>query len=246
MTKGKIKNALKAEFINGKTTFDWFFLVLGLLMQVGAIIFGIVTDNPDSVISMISAIAGIISVVLCAQGKISFYVFGYVQLFTYVFGVALPNHLWGEVWENGFYFITMVYGTFAWLKSYGRRKDNDSAEIIAKKLNVAGWIITMGVLIIGTTVLTLILNETNDPLPFFDAVSTVPAFIAQILMVVGYREQWLHWCIIDVASVVMFILLQNWVMTAMFIFWTLNCIYGWVKWSKSAKYSDWEQGSAIK
>lgn len=234
-----IKKVLKEEFVNGKTKFDWFFLGLGLVMQVIAIIFSYATGNPDSLVSIVSSIAGVLSVILCAQGKISFYIFGFIQLFTYVFGIAIPNKLWGEAWENLFYFITMLYGIYAWIKIYNKRADNNSSEVKAKKLGVLGWLITMGGLIIGVSVLTMILTHTKDPLPFVDAISTIPAFIAQILMVAGYREQWLHWCIIDVASVYMFILLGNWVMVAMFIFWTLNCIYGWYKWSKSTKCNDW-------
>lgn len=233
-----IKKILKEEFVNGKTTFDWFFLGLGLVMQIVAIVYGYITNTPDNLVSIISSISGVLSVVLCAQGKISFYLFGFIQLFTYVFGVAIPNKLWGETWENLFYFITMLYGIYAWLKIYYRRSDNQSTEVKAKKLNVLGWVVTIGLLIVGVTILTIILSHTKDPLPFLDSISTVPAFIAQILMVIGYREQWLHWCIIDVASVIMFIMIGNWMMVAMFIFWTMNCIYGWYKWSKSAKYNN--------
>ena len=239
-----VKRILKEEFINGKTKFDWFFLGLGLVMQIAAIIIGYITGTPDDIVSIISSISGVLSVILCAQGKISFYLFGFIQLFTYVFGVAIPNNLWGETWENVFYFVTMIYGIFVWIKNYNKRSDNNSVEVKAKKLNVVGWIVTMGALVIGTIILTVVLSNTQDPLPFLDAISTVPAFIAQILMVIGYREQWLHWCIIDVASTIMFIMIGNWVMVAMFIFWTLNCIYGWYKWSKSAKYEDWQKISA--
>ena len=227
---------MKAEFINGRTKFDWAFLGLGLALQTIAIIYGYLTGTPDEVISIICSIAGVISVVLCAQGKISFYLFAYIQMFTYTFGVAIPNHLWGEAWENLFYFITQTYGIYAWYKIYRVKKDNNSAEVKAKKLTLLGWVITMGALVIGVTILTYVLHKTSDPQPFLDAISTIPAFIAQILMVLGYREQWLHWLIIDVASVIMFIAIGNWMMVAMFIFWTLNCIYGWYKWTKSAKY----------
>jgi len=227
---------LRAEFINGRTKFDWCFLGLGLLLQTIAIIYGYMTGTPDGVISIICAITGVISVVFCAQGKISFYLFAYIQMLTYTFGVAIPNHLWGEAWENLFYFVTQTYGIYAWYKIYIVKKENKSAEVKAKKLNKVGWIITMGGLAIGTTVLTIVLHSTSDPQPFLDAISTVPAFIAQFLMVLGYREQWLHWLIIDVASVIMFILIGNWMMVAMFIFWTINCIYGWYKWTKSAQY----------
>ena len=227
---------MKAEFINGRTKFDWTFLGLGLILQTIAIIYGYLTGTPDDLISIICSITGVISVVLCAQGKISFYLFAYIQMFTYTFGVAIPNHLWGEAWENLFYFVTQTYGIYAWYKIYRVKKDNNSAEVKAKKLTPLGWGITMGGLALGVTILTFVLLKTSDPQPFLDAISTVPAFIAQILMVLGYREQWLHWLIIDVTSVIMFIAIGNWMMVAMFIFWTINCIYGWYKWTKSAKY----------
>ena len=113
---------LKAEFINGRTAFDWGFLALGLLLQTLAIIYGYITGTPDNLVSIISSITGVISVVLCAQGKISFYLFAYVQMFTYTFGVAIPNHLWGEAWENLFYFITQTYGIYALFKIYRIKK----------------------------------------------------------------------------------------------------------------------------
>lgn len=225
---------LKTEFVNGRTSFDWGFLGLGLLLQIAAIVYGYITGTPDGIISIICSMSGVISVVFCAQGKISFYIFAYIQMFTYTFGVAIPNHLWGEAWENLFYFITQTYGIYAWYKIYRIKQENQSAEVKAKKLNALGWLITMGCLLIGVTVLTIILRNTNDPLPFLDAISTIPAFIAQVLMVLGYREQWLHWIIIDIASVIMFLMIGNWMMVVMFIFWTLNCVYGWYKWTKSA------------
>ena len=227
---------MKAEFINGRTKFDWCFLILGLVMQIAAIVYGYMTGTPDNLVSIICSIAGVISVVLCAQGKISFYLFAYIQMFTYTFGVAIPNHLWGEAWENLFYFVTQTYGIYAWYKIYRIKKDNNSAEVKAKKLNGLGWGITMGALVLGVSALTVILGMTNDPYPFLDAISTIPAFIAQFLMVLGYREQWLHWLIIDIASVILYIMIGSWVMVAMFVFWNLNCIYGWYKWTKSAKY----------
>ena len=227
---------MKAEFINGRKPFDWIFLGIGLVLQTMAIIYGAMVGSPAGVISIICSIAGVISVVLCAQGKISFYLFAYIQMFTYTFGIAIPNHLWGEAWENLFYFVTQTYGIYVWLKNYRIKKENKSAEIKAKKLDKKGWVITMGLLTIGVTILTIVLTKTNDPQPFLDAISTIPAFIAQILMVLGYREQWLHWLIIDVASVIMFIMIGDWMMIAMFIFWTINCIYGWRKWTKNAKY----------
>ncbi|MBQ0014737.1 MAG: nicotinamide mononucleotide transporter [Oscillospiraceae bacterium] len=230
----KVGNFLRAEFITGKSVKNWLFLAIGLLLQMVAIIYGYITGTPDGIVSIISAVAGIVSVVLCAEGKISFYIFGYIQLLTYTFGVAIPNHLYGEIYENIFYFATMIYGTYVWFKNY-EITDDGGAKIVGKKLTRSGNIITYTAMIIGTAVLALVLSKTNDPVPFFDAITTVPAFIAQILLMLGYREQWVGWIVEDITSVVMFAILGNWVMLMMYIFWTINCIYGWYMWSKTVR-----------
>lgn len=45
-----------------------------------------------------------------------------------------------------------------------------------------------------------------------------------------YREQWIFWIIIDVVSIFMWMFADNWIMVIQFIFWTMNCIYGYRKW----------------
>ncbi len=227
----KVLNWCKAEFITGHSLFDWCFLAFGFLLQVFAIVYGYITGTPDSVVSIISALTGIISVVLCAQGKISFYLFGYIQLLTYTIGIAIPNHLYGEIYENIFYFVTMVYGTYIWFKHY-KTCDNGEVKLNTKKLGKIGFSVMTIFMVIGTIILTFIFKKTDDPVPFFDAITTVPAFIAQIFCMLGYRDQWFGWIIEDIASTIMFIILGNWVMVAQYVFWTVNCLYGWYNWSK--------------
>lgn len=232
----KIKNILKTEFVNGQTKFDWWFLIVGILIQMAAIVYTVF--NPDGMTqsqvfwTSVSGITGIVSVVLCAQGKISFYVFGYVQLFTYVFAVAIPERLWGELWENVFYFVTMLAGMFIWLKNYSNSENG--AKVKSKILTKTGWIVSIVALGISTIVLAIILQNTSDPLPWFDSITTTAPFIAQIFLMLGYRDQWAFWIIEDVLSLAMFIVLGNWIMVAQYLFWTINCIYGWLKWSKKS------------
>ena len=62
------------------SVFDKLFMAIGVVLTF---IVGILTDC--DVLSLISAIAGVVSVVLCSQRKISFYTFGFIQIFTYSF-----------------------------------------------------------------------------------------------------------------------------------------------------------------
>lgn len=70
---------------------------------------------------------------------------------------------------------------------------------------------------------------------YTDAATNVLAIFAQILMVKRYREQWLWWLIIDVLCIKLWFIAENWSMVAMYIAWTINCIYGWCNWSKLEK-----------
>lgn len=235
-----IKKVLKDEFVTGKKWFDWTFMGVGLTLQIIAIIIGFVTGEPESIGLIISGIAGVISVVLCSQGKISFYVFGFLQLFTYVFCFTIPNRLHGETVENGMYFITMLYGIYVWIRLYGRNKTNESTEINARKLGVKGNIITALIFIIGTYIYYIFLKNVPmfgvmDSDPFVDSITSIPAYIGQVFMVLGFREQWIYWFILDVGSIVLAARAGSAIMVAQFIFWTANCIYGYWNWTKMSK-----------
>lgn len=213
----KIKNELFSS------RFGTIFMLCGILVQViTAYISG------DTILSVISGVAGVISVVLCSQKKFSFYIFAWLQLITYVF-LALEQRLYGELIEYAFYSITMAYGMFIWLRHYDNESSSVKARQLSPKTNLSISILTgVAILIVAN-----ILSRTDDTQPYLDSMSTVPAFIAQILMILRYREQWYYWLVIDVASIVMWANAGNWCMVAQFVFWAINCAYGINKWQKT-------------
>jgi nicotinamide mononucleotide transporter len=242
----KFKELLKEELINGKKPLDWAMFVVGIALQIAGIILGFKTGNPDSIGLIISGLTGVISVVLCSQGKISFYIFGYIQLFTYVFCFALPQHLWGEFIENIMYAVSMVIGLIIWAKNYRRREEAKTIEIKAKKLGWKGNLITAAIFVVGTIGYWIFLKNVPmfgalDSQPFVDSVTSVPAYIAQFFMVFGFREQWIYWLILDIGSVILAARAGSIVLVCQFIFWVINCIYGFVLWHKSAVYEDYKK-----
>ena len=202
--------------------FDYIFMLLGIIIQVVCFIF-----TGDAILSFICGLSGVINVVLCSQRKLSFYFFAYIQMFTYII-IIFQQHLWGELVENIFYVVTTTIALFLWIKNYNK----EEKEVIARKLSIQDWILCCSIFIISTILLYIILLKTNDPRPFLDAISTVPAFIAQILLMLRYREQWIMWFIVDVATLILWISIGNIFMIMQYIFWIINCIYGYIKWSK--------------
>lgn len=206
--------------ISNQNLFDKCFIIGGVLLQL---IIGIITQS--TLITLISGISGILAVILCAQRKLIQFPFSFLQLFTYII-LAYEQRFYGELIENVFYFITMLFGMYLWWKGY----DSDNSEIKIKRLSKKSARIVLWLnlsLILGFYV---ILSRTNDTQPLLDAISTIPAFTAQVLLMMRYRENWYYWLIIDIASIIMWAIANNWVMVVQFIFWSINCIYGLKKW----------------
>ena len=139
------------------------------------------------------------------------------------------QELWGEVGENVFYAITMIFGIFIW----NERTDNiETNKVYSRELSKLNFVLIMVMMIIAIGALYFYLLRTNDSQPFIDSVSTVPAIIAQILMILAYKEQWYFWLIIDLSSIYMWAVVGDWCMVAQFIFWSINCVYGLKNWKK--------------
>lgn len=202
--------------------FDYGFILFGVLLQIICFLF-----TKDNLLSFICGLSGAINVVLCSQRKLSFYLFAYIQMFTYII-IICQQHLWGELVENIFYVVTTTIALFIWIKNYNK----EEKEVETQKLTKNGWIIYCSITIIGTILLYIILLHTNDPKPFLDAVSTVPAFIGQFLLMFRYREQWIMWLVVDITTLILWISIGNIFMVMQYVFWIINCIYGYIKWSK--------------
>lgn len=196
------------------------FLLIGIALQIGIWLW-----YGESWLSLISGVAGVIGVVWVSQKRLIAYWPCFIQLGTYLW-LAFQQRLWGEVGENIFYFITMLAGLVMWYKNSG------SGLVFPRRLSKEklGWIMLgTGLGIVG---LGYILMLTNDTQPALDAITTVPAIVAQILMITRYREQWIFWLIIDVFSVAMWWRAGDMCMVLQFIFWTCNCVYGLWKWRR--------------
>ena len=217
---------LKNEFWNGYTLFEKIFLFSMVALQL--IVYCFVPDTP---IGMVCGVAGVICVILTAKGKISSYFFNFIQMITYMI-ICWDAALYLEFGEQVFYFIVCIFGVFMWNKNMKTNEDG-TAQVKTKKFQLWQWLVSAGVVVVSTFLLgyfgEAVLGST---LPYLDAMTVALAVIAQLLMVWRYREQWACWILIDVISLIMFIVLGNWSMVAMYVAWTANAFYGWYNWTK--------------
>jgi nicotinamide mononucleotide transporter len=128
----------------------------------------------------------------------------------------------------------MIWGIFVWKKG-SEIDENGAANVKAQKLSATMWcVLSIGTLI-ATFAVGLFLNSIGNAQAYTDAATNVLAVVAQLLMVKRYREQWVWWLFVDLLCLKLWFVAGNWTMFAMYIAWTINCIYGWVNWSKLNK-----------
>ena len=211
--------------LKGYSIYEKSFLFIMLALQV--FVYAI---SPESPISMIAGLAGVASVVMFAKGRMSAYFIGFIQNFTYIY-LSYTNRFYGEVLEQLFYIITMIWGIVVWKNNI----DEETNNVKGKKFTWKHWLSAGVISIIGTIGMGYLLTSIGSAQPYTDAATNVFAVIAQLLMVWRFREQWFWWLIIDLLCIKMWFVAGNWSMVAMYIAWTVNCIYGWLNWTKLAK-----------
>ena len=224
----KTFNYLKREMWDGfsikEKLFMWGMVLLQILVYIVA---------PDSWYGIVAGIAGCISVVLTAKGRWMMYPTGFIQNFTYTV-LAFQNKFYGEVFEQVFYIVTMIWGMVAWARNMHTNEDG-TQDVNTRKFGLAEWLFTIVGVAIGTWLFGRALVAMGAAQPYTDAATNVMALFAQILMVKRYREQWALWLLIDVFCIKMWWVAGNWSMVAMYVAWTANCIYGWMNWTKLNK-----------
>ena len=202
--------------------FDYSFLAFGLLLQI--VTYCLMPGTPW--VSLLCGCLGVCSVCLTAQGKIWMYLFGFLQVTIYLY-ISLKQQLYGQVAINTYYFATMVYGVFAWK----RRLQQETQTVSTRSLSGCVFVI-----LLSATVLVSVLAGwglrvwTDDTQPYLDAFTTIPALVAQVLMILVYREHWFVWLAVDILSVILWLRAGDYCMAAQYAFWCTNCLYGLYRW----------------
>ena len=176
------------------------------------------------IIEIGATILGLIQGVLVMFNKRSNWIFYILQmLFLIIF--SLMNHLYGDVLNNSIYLVMGVIGFIMW-------KNKDTSKITKTKLNEKIIYITLiGVLTIGVS---LLLKNTDDPLPLLDAFTTVSSFVATYYMMKKKIDTWVIWFINDIFYSIEYFILPN---QAIYLFllnvvWTFMAIGSYINWKK--------------
>lgn len=207
------------KYLGVEGTFASWFVTIGIVTQLITCYI-----MNDTALSVCSGIAGVVSVVLCSQKKYAFYFWGLLQLITILI-ISANSGLNGKILENLFYLITMFIGMLHW------KENSNGDETQVRKMDIADYIL-FGCLFlplsVGLSYMTVYGFNTEQFA--LDTITTTIGILAQMMLILRFREQWILWFVLDILCIVLWAKDGNWCLMVQYIFWTINCVYGYFCW----------------
>lgn len=262
-----------SNFFEGWTKFEkiWLAVFTSLIMASTVFFSWSGTDytNLHSIIlnwvlSPLSAITGIVCVVLVAKGKISNFTWGTVNALTYGY-VAYFAGYYGDMILNLFYFLPFQLIGFLYWKNH--LKPNSNQDVKMLKMSPKQIFVTVvggsfATALVGYALFELnswFINAMKRNVSIYDYIDHVTGvkflgslgdasteilqIVGQILMTLCYAEQWIAWILTNIITIGMWsaVLIADrssasWVMPVMimWIAYLVNSFYGLYVWSKEA------------
>lgn len=224
-------NAFEAALIAVVTVISLFFFVQALRDASGA--------APDAILfaalDLVAAFAGICSVVLCAKGKRSGFIFGLVNVTCYAL-ISFHNAYYGEVMLNTLFYIPSNIVSFI---LWTRHKDHEREDKEVKARAMKKWQLaaSFAVAAVATFGYHFVLRALGGAMTGLDGATTILSIFATVLMALRYSEQWLFWIIVNVLTVALWCVAGDPVMIAMWGAYLANAIYGYLMWLNKAGWN---------
>ncbi len=204
------------------------------------LIFFTVFDYPMSYIEFFGTILTIWCVWLTSKAKILSWPVGIAGSLLYLF-LFYQIQLYSDLMEQIYFIVTSVIGWYMWMR-YKKEQEADHATVIPAVNSIKENLIWIGVIVLGTAVLTYFTMNFNnwwpqffpEPVsyPMLDALTTVMSFVAQFLLMRKRVESWILWIIVDAIGIglywvkgVKFLSLEY----LLFFFIASYGLYNWLK-----------------
>ena len=162
------------------------------------------------VIAALGSLAGVLSTVLSANGRILTFLFGLIDVTIY--GVmCLMGAKYGNAAMHLLYFLPMqLVGFLQWRKRGAGGKE----QVRARRLDGRKWLLFGSIFLVGLVAAYFILSALDKTeavtvvkwLVLMDALSMMCNIVGQLLLSTAYMEQWFFWIGVNIASVVMWTL----------------------------------------
>ncbi len=184
-------------------------------------------------IEIIGTIVGLIYLWLEYKASIYLWIAGIIMPAIYLF-IYYNAGLYADFGINIYYLVIAVYGMIAWKTGFsitGKKTDKKElpiSHIPAKAIAKA----FLAYLVAQISIAWLLINHTDSTVPLADSFTTALSIVGMWMLARKYVEQWWVWCIVDVASSVLYVYKELYFTAILYLLYAIIAIFGYFKWQK--------------
>lgn len=191
-------------------------------------------------LELLGTIFGFWAVWLSGKEKISSWLLGIINVILF-FLLFYQLQLYSDMLLQIFFFITNIYGYFAWSK----KKENHSFElpitnISNRQLLLYSLIIVCGTIFGGKFIVMLpeilpSIFKLPSAFPFADTFVLFGSIIAQLLLTRKKIENWLLWILVDITACIIYYQKGAILLTLEFFIFIVIATFGYINWRNRMK-----------
>lgn len=144
----------------------------------------------------------------------------------------LERGLYADFGMEAYYVVAAIYGYAMWC----RRKGSGKPALAINHARVA-TLAAMGaaVVVLWAALYWVLTTFTDSTVPVYDSFTTAASIVALWSLAQKHVEQWLLWLAVDAVCAVVYVYKQIPFTAALYGFYTLMAVAGYLKWRQEAK-----------
>lgn len=181
-------------------------------------------------VETLGAILGMVYIFFSIRQNIFTWPTGILTSVLYVV-VFFQSKFYAGMGLQAYYVAISIYGWYFWLKG---RPGNAKPEVRVTRAGKRLWLkLVFFALIIYASILFILVNYTDSPIPYMDSLTTALSIVATWMLARKIIEHWLIWVFVDIVSVSLYIYKELWPTTLLFTVYTVMAVIGYFEWKKS-------------
>ena len=182
-------------------------------------------------VEIVGALAGFVYVFF--EIKVSKWMWP-IGLLTSIFYIVIffKSKFYADMSLQFYYVAISLLGWYWWLKGGREGKALEMSHLSSNfviKLSVIS-------LLVFVLIAYILVNYTDSPLPYWDALTTSLSIVATWLLARKIIEHWLLWIFIDLVSMVLYIYKGLYPTSILFLFYSVLAVLGYFQWKKELKH----------
>ena len=187
----------------------------------------------DNFLELFGALTGLIYLYFSYRKLIWLWPFGIITSSLYIF-VCFRSGFYADMSLQIYYVAVSIYGWWFWIKGQNPGPEQH-AEVPVTRLNLSGWLWSVGISLLLTYLIFLLLNNfTDSTVPLGDAFTTAFSIVATWLLARKILENWLFWIVIDLVSLALYIYKGLYPTSILFLIYTIIALAGYFQWKNES------------